>query len=114
MIENDWSHNKPLETNMFAAALYDFKGSGDPNELLFSANDVMEILTLDGDWLKAKLGDKQGIVPRNYIKLLEDVKTSLPLPKSVNSSNGMSNAVSNDVSSSVSNCLLYTSPSPRD
>lgn len=66
---------------MFAVGLYDFTGTGDQNELLFRKDDVIELLDTQGDWLKAKLENKIGIVPRNYIKILDDVKPKVAIPQ---------------------------------
>eukprot|EP00834_Sanchytrium_tribonematis_P000756 NODE_14_length_51535_cov_1.125049.p34 type:complete len:183 gc:universal NODE_14_length_51535_cov_1.125049:36270-36818(+) len=63
------------ETIMLSAiALYDFTGTGDPNELHFRKDEVLELQTTDGDWLQARSNGKTGMVPRNYIQILTDVK----------------------------------------
>ena len=69
---------------MYAVCLFDFTGTGDQNELHFKKDDVLEVLTTDGDWLKAKLNDRYGIVPRNYIQFLQDVKQAYT-PSPINS-----------------------------
>ena len=80
-----------LET-MFAVGLYDFNGTGDSNELNFKKDDVIELLSTDGDWLRARLEKRIGIVPRNYIKVLDDVKPKpqqlprIPGPPAIDSS----------------------------
>jgi len=56
-----------------AQALYSYTASvDDPNELSFTKGDVLEIVDNQGKWWQARKADGSiGIVPSNYMKLLE-------------------------------------------
>ena len=37
---------------------------------MFKKGDFLDLVhTIDDNWLEAKLGDSQGIIPRNYVKV---------------------------------------------
>lgn len=53
-----------------AVALYDFNAQ-ETNELGFKVNDVITILTMNGDWWEGELNGRKGLLPNNYVKLLD-------------------------------------------
>eukprot|EP00835_Amoeboradix_gromovi_P001904 NODE_97_length_21155_cov_0.234850.p14 type:complete len:168 gc:universal NODE_97_length_21155_cov_0.234850:1118-615(-) len=77
---------------MFAVGLYDFEGTNDPNELHFHKDDIIELLSNEGDWLRARLNGKTGIVPKNYIKILDDVKPATNMQQRAHNVNDFSSA----------------------
>lgn len=58
-------------TPCFVRGLYDFTAS-EPGELTFLRGDILEITSMKYDaWWSAKLRDQVGIVPSNYIELID-------------------------------------------
>nr|XP_057904565.1 GRB2-related adapter protein 2a isoform X2 [Doryrhamphus excisus] len=53
---------------MEAIGKYDFTASMS-GELSFKKDDVMKILSTQGDWLKAEMDAQEGLVPKNYIAM---------------------------------------------
>jgi len=60
-----------------AVALYDFTAD-QANQLSFKENDVLTVLDKEGDgWVKAQIGAKIGLVPEDYIKIIDSSVKSL-------------------------------------
>jgi hypothetical protein len=58
-------------TPCFVRGLYDFTAS-EPGELTFLRGDILEITSMTyEDWWSAKLRDQVGIVPSNYVELID-------------------------------------------
>jgi len=47
--------------------LYQFVGSN-PQELSFNVGDVMNIISMSGDWWTAEMYGRQGLIPSNYVQ----------------------------------------------
>jgi hypothetical protein len=58
--------NPPLQR---AQALFDFVAQED-NELSFKFNDIIIIHNMKGDWWEGELNGRRGLLPSNYVKLL--------------------------------------------
>jgi len=55
-----------------AKALYSFEAT-QSDQLSFSEGEVMTVLEQEGNgWIKAQIGPKIGLVPENYVKILEN------------------------------------------
>jgi len=52
-----------------AKGLYVFQGQS-PDELSFNPDDVLNIVSQDGEWWTAELNGRKGLVPANYVKLI--------------------------------------------
>ena len=49
-------------------ASYDFAGT-EEGDLSFNADDIINVISTDGEWWKGSLGGATGIFPANYVKL---------------------------------------------
>jgi len=63
------NYQTPPSTGPRARALYQFDAENS-NELSFRPNDILNIITQQGDWWTAELNGRQGIVPSNYVQLI--------------------------------------------
>ena len=52
-----------------ARALFDFVGQ-DQGELTFKFGDTITILQMDGEWWEGELNGRKGLLPNNYVELL--------------------------------------------
>ncbi|ORX84249.1 hypothetical protein BCR32DRAFT_291475 [Anaeromyces robustus] len=60
-----------------AVALYDFTAD-QANQLSFKENEVLTVLDQEGNgWVKAQIGAKIGLVPEDYIKIIDSSNKSL-------------------------------------
>jgi len=57
-----------------AKAIYPFDAQN-IQELSFKPGDILSILTQDGDWWKARLNGKEGLIPSNYVQLFACLDT---------------------------------------
>lgn len=53
-----------------ARAIYDFNAQED-NEVGFKAGDVLTIHNTRGDWWEGELNGKRGLLPSNYVQLID-------------------------------------------
>ena len=61
----------------FARALFNFE-SNEKGDLNFKMGDLLYIIEeIDGDWWRARLKDKEGLVPANYFPKKEDLNPLL-------------------------------------
>ena len=50
--------------------------SENPDDLTFNEGDrITLLLRLGPDWLKGKIGDKSGMFPANFVKIIKDVES---------------------------------------
>uniref|UniRef100_A0A4W3I5G3 SH3 domain-containing protein n=2 Tax=Callorhinchus milii TaxID=7868 RepID=A0A4W3I5G3_CALMI len=55
-----------------AKALYDFAGENE-DELTFKVGDmIVELESIDADWMKGELLGKEGIFPRNFVQIVQE------------------------------------------
>ena len=53
-------------------ALFDFEGQ--EGELSFVAHDLIKTLeVIDDDWMKGRIGTKEGIFPISFVKVISDI-----------------------------------------
>jgi len=52
-----------------AKAVYPFAAQND-QELSFVPGDILTILSRDGDWWRASMNGREGLIPSNYIQML--------------------------------------------
>lgn len=60
----------PPPKKLQAKALFDFSPS-ESNELPFKFNDILVIHNTKGDWWEGELNGQRGLLPSNYVQLLE-------------------------------------------
>jgi hypothetical protein len=61
-----------LDPPQLYRALYDFSGE-EAEDLNFSADETIEVLEiLDAEWMRGRVGDRNGIFPSNFVTKIED------------------------------------------
>ncbi|KAG9044892.1 Intersectin 1 (SH3 domain protein) [Serendipita sp. 407] len=66
----------PPSTPRFARALYDFKAEHD-GDLIFLSGDIVELIEMpNNDWWTGRLRDKTGLVPANYLHIIDSETAS--------------------------------------
>ena len=50
-----------------AVALYSYSAQG-PDELTMSEGDVLDVVDVEGDWIRARLHGASGMVPASYVE----------------------------------------------
>nr|XP_006811485.1 PREDICTED: intersectin-2-like [Saccoglossus kowalevskii] len=75
----------PTETSV---AVYTYT-STEPGDLIFNAGDVITVTKKDGDWWSGYIGDRSGIFPANYVKLIEssELNSQQPEPQTMTAPN---------------------------
>lgn len=66
----DSETSRPEEPELgTCTALYDFEGSS-PDDLVFYEGEIITIISqVDADWLKGRIGDREGIFPMNFVQI---------------------------------------------
>jgi len=84
-----------------AKALYSFEAT-QSDQLSFSEGEILTVIEQEGDgWIKAQIGPKIGLVPEDYIKILDN---------NINKSTTISSTNSNAVSAAISNNVVKRKP----
>jgi len=60
----------PPQTQPQAKALYPFDAQNN-QELTFKPGDILSIISQDGEWWRARLNGREGLIPSNYVQLLD-------------------------------------------
>lgn len=64
-------------------AVYEFKAGG-PDELSMAVGDTVELLARVGaEWLKGRLGQQEGIFPRDFVEIRQDLPEEKPPDKTI-------------------------------
>lgn len=71
---DDYDSDKEIDlrrsgTSRFAVALFDYQSEFE-SDLSFKQGDMLELSLREGDWWEAKIGNKEGWIPANYVELL--------------------------------------------
>jgi len=60
------------DTLPLARACADFQGSPEQGTLSFQVDDILEIVDQSNVWWVARLGDEEGLIPSNYVELIDN------------------------------------------
>lgn len=58
----------PPDDATVAVGSYNFAG-GDDTDLSFNAGEEIEVLEMEGEWWRGRIGDREGVFPANYVEL---------------------------------------------
>lgn len=63
-------------------AKFDFEGNTSENELSFSEGDVIQLKAYIGEeWARGQIGASTGLVPLNFVEIIEDLPPPTSLQK---------------------------------